>query len=142
MKHTKLTVVVMLVALSGLAVAQMIGSSTRIVTQVPFDFTVANKTVPAGRYVVQAATMDGKTLEISNRNAKVGLMAQVLPTESKQGADHYALVFDHYGDRYFLTGIKLQGSKTGYKLPESKAEAELRAQNATSSEEVLLVAQQ
>jgi hypothetical protein len=142
MKHTKLAVVVMLVALSGLAVAQLIGSSTRIVSQVPFDFTVANKTVPAGQYVVQAATMDGKTLMISNAGAKVGLMSPAFPTEAKRGAAHYALVFDHYGDRYFLSGIKLQGSKTVYTLPESKAEAELRAQNVTSSEEVLLAAQQ
>jgi len=59
-------------------------------------------------------------------------------TEGKQGASHYALVFKQYGDRYFLSGIKLQGSKITYHLPESRAEAELRAQNVSVTEETLL----
>jgi len=137
MKHAKWLVVVTLVVLSGMAAAQLIGSS-KIVAQVPFEFMVANKTVPAGEYVVQALTMDGNTLVIRNTEAKVGLVSNSSQTEGKQGASHYALVFNHYGDRYFLSGIKLEGSKITYRLPESKVEAELRAQNASATEETLL----
>lgn len=127
MKHANWVVVVMLVALSGLATAQRIGS-TRIVTQVPFEFVVANKIVPAGECVVQAFTQDGGTLMISNAAAKVGLVSSASIAEGKLGASHYALVFTRYGDQYFLSGIKLQGSKISYRLPRSKAEAELVAQ--------------
>jgi len=137
MKHAKWLVVVTLVVLSGMAAAQLIGSS-KIVAQVPFEFMVANKTVPAGEYVVQAFTMDGNTLVIRNTEAKVGLVSTSSQTEGKQDASHYALVFKHYGDRYFLSGIKLEGSKITYCLPESKVEAELRAQNASATEETLL----
>jgi len=137
MKHAKWLVVVTLVVLSGMAAAQLIGSS-KIVAQVPFEFMVANKTVPAGEYVVQAFTMDGNTLVIRNAEAKVGLVSTSSQTEGKQDASHYALVFKHYGDRYFLSGIKLEGSKITYCLPESKVEAELRAQNASATEETLL----
>ena len=136
MKHAKWLVVVTLVVLSGMAAAQLIGSS-KIVAQVPFEFMVANKTVPAGEYVVQAFTMDGNTLVIRNAEAKVGLVSTSSQTEGKQDASHYALVFKHYGDRYFLSGIRLQGSKITYRLPESKLEAELRAQTATAREETL-----
>ena len=137
MKHAKWLVVVTLVVLSGMAAAQLIGSS-KIVAQVPFEFMVANKIVPAGECEVQAITMDGKTLVIRNAEAKVGLFSPSSQWESKQGASHYALVFKHYGDRYFLSGIRLQGSKITYRLPESKLEAELRAQTATAREETLL----
>jgi len=137
MKHAKWLVVVTLVVLSGMAAAQLIGSS-KIVAQVPFEFMVANKTVPAGEYVVQAFTMDGNTLVIRNTEAKVGLVSTSSQSEGKQDASNYALVFKHYGDRYFLSGIKLEGSKITYCLPESKVEAELRAQNASATEETLL----
>jgi hypothetical protein len=137
MKQAKWVVAVTLVVLSGMAAAQLM-SSSRIAAQVPFEFVVGNKIVPAGECVVQTATMDGKTLMIRNADAKVSLFATASQTESKQGASHYALVFKQYGDRYFLSAIKLQGSKIAYQLPESRAEAELRAQNVSATEETLV----
>jgi hypothetical protein len=137
MKHAKWVVLVMLVALSGLATAQLI-SSTRMVAQVPFEFVVANKVVPAGEYIVQAASMDGRILKISNASGKMGLFTPTSPTEGRVSASHYALVFTRYGDVYFLSGIKLQGSKISYRLPQSKAEAELRAQKVSAGDETLL----
>jgi hypothetical protein len=139
MKQANWLVVVTLVVLSGMAAAQRIGS-TRVVTQVPFEFTVANKIVPAGECVVQAITMDGNSLVIRNAAAKVGLIISTTQTEGKQSASNYALVFKHYGDLYFLSGIKLEGSNITYHLPESRAEVELRAQNTSAAEETLLAA--
>jgi hypothetical protein len=136
MKHTNWFVAVALVVLSGMAAAQLIGS-TRVVAQVPFEFMVANKIVPAGECEVRAITMDGQTLVIRNAEAKVGLFSRSSQAEGKQSASNYAMVFKHYGDRYFLSGIKLQGSKITYRLPESKVEAELRAQNVSATEETL-----
>jgi hypothetical protein len=137
MKHAKWLVVVTLVVLSGMAAAQL-NSGSRIVARVPFEFVVANKIVPAGECVVQVAPVDGNTLMIRNSGSKVSLFSPSSRTEGKQGAPHYALVFKQYGDRYFLSGIKLQGSRIAYRLPESKAEAELRAQNVSATEETLL----
>jgi len=141
MKHAKWVVAVAFLVLSGMAVAQKIGS-LRIVTDVPFEFMVANKVVPAGQYVVQAATMDGQNLFIRNAGAKVGLVSPTNTTEAKLRASHYALVFTRYGDRYFLSGVKLEGSNISYRLPASKAEMELRAQNAPSTEQTLVASTQ
>jgi hypothetical protein len=47
-------------------------------------------------------------------------------------------VFHKYGDRYFLVGVRIQGSQSDYTLPETKAEAEVRAQNITAPQEVML----
>jgi len=123
--------------LSGMAVAQL-NSDSRIVAQVPFEFMVANKIVPAGECAVRVATGDGRTLMISNAGSHVNLFSPSYQTEGKQGPPHYALVFKQYGESYFLSGIKLQGSKIAYRLPESRVEAELRAQNVAATEDTLL----
>ena len=137
MKHAKWLAVVVLLAFTGIAVAQKIGSAT-IVTDVPFEFVVGNRIVPAGQCTVQAATMDGSSLAIRNAGAKVSLFSPINTSEAKLASAHYAMVFTRYGDRYFLSGIKLKGSKVLYRLPESKGEAELRARNVSATEEALL----
>ena len=133
--------VVTLVALSGIAAAQL-HSDSRIVTQVPFEFAVGNRIVPAGECVVQIATMDGNTLSIRSTGTKVNLFAATSRDEGKQNAPQYTLVFKRYGDSYFLSGIRLQGSKIQYRLYESKGEAELRAQKGPATEETLLASLQ
>lgn len=139
MKQAKWAVAAMLVVFSSLAVGQRIGNST-IVAEVPFQFVAANRVVPAGECKVQAETMDGKTLIIRNVEAKKSLFASISETESKQPASNYTLVFARYGNQYFLTGIKLAGSNIGYRLPESRLEHELRAQNVSVTEETVLAA--
>jgi hypothetical protein len=137
MKRVTWLVVVMMVALSGMAVSQLM-TSTTIVAEVPFQFTVANNIVPAGECEVRAITMDGRTLAIRNTDARVSLVSMFSQTEGKQTASGYALVFNRYGDRYFLSGIELRGSQITYRLPESKVEAELRAAKVEPTKETLL----
>jgi hypothetical protein len=137
MKQAKRMLALALISLPILAVAQM-ANSTRIVGQVPFPFMVGNKHVPAGKYTVEPVASGGRTLAIRSVGAKVGLLTPAMPTEAKKASGSYALVFHKYGDTAFLTGIKLAGDRTTYQIPESRAEAELRAQNVTATEQILL----
>jgi hypothetical protein len=137
MKYAKRILGLAVIALPILAMAQM-ASSTRIVGQVPFPFMVGNKPVPAGQCMIEPATDGARTLVIRNVGAKVSLFTPATPTQAKKASGSYALVFHKYGDRAFLTGIKLAGDRTIYQIPESRAEAELRAQNVTATEETLL----
>ncbi len=137
MKHAIWLVAVALMVLSGMAAAQL-NSGSKIVAQVPFEFVVANKIIPAGEWAVRLAIRDGNILDISNADTNAGVFWASSRTEAKQPSSHYALVFDQYGDHYFLSEIKLEGSKIAYRLPESRLEAELRAQNVSFTEETLL----
>src|SRR5215470_3663092 len=110
-----------LLMLSGLATAQLM-SNSRIAAQVPFEFVVANKIVPAGACVVQASTIDRRILTFRNASSTVHMFLPASLDESKKAANSYALVFKQYGGLYFLSAIKLQGSKMAYRLPQSKAE--------------------
>lgn len=137
MKRTKWMLMMTSMLLSGLAVAQLQGDA-KIVAQVPFEFMVANRFVPAGRCEIRSFAKNGGAQTIRLDGTRVALFARASLTETKKAADNYALVFKRYGNQYFLSGIKLPGSHVTYRLPESKAEAELRAQNLPGGEEVLL----
>jgi hypothetical protein len=140
MKYAKRMLVLALIALPILAVGQMV-SSTRIVGQVPFPFMVGNKFVPAGQCIIEPATDRGRILVIRNVGAKVSLFTPASSTQAKKASGSGALVFHKYGDRAFLIGIKLAGDRTIYRIPESQAEAELRAQDRTATEETLLASE-
>ena len=137
MKYAKRMLGLALLSLPVLAAAQM-ASSTRIVGQVPFPFMVDNKHLPAGQYTVAPVSDGVRALAILNVGAKVGLIALAMPTLAKKASASYALVFHKYGDTAFLTGIRLAEDRTTYEIPESRAEAELRAQNVPATETILL----
>ncbi len=137
MKNSKWMLPVMLMLLSGLMAAQSLASST-VVAQVPFEFMANNKIIPAGECTIRSADMDARILTVRNVGAKTSLLAQASRGEVKQAADSTVLVFKHYGNQYFLSEIRLEGSNQTYKLAPSRAEIELRAQNAPASQQTLL----
>jgi hypothetical protein len=137
MKYATRMLVLTLTMLPLLATAQLT-SSQRLVSQVPFEFVVGSKVVPSGEWIVQPAIMGAKVLVIRNTAAAVGMFSTASLVETSKTARDYALVFHKCGNSYFLSGVKIAGSRTGYRLPESKAEAEMRAQNVTVTEEILL----
>jgi hypothetical protein len=137
MKRMTRVLALVLTMLPLFAAAQL-SSSDRIVAKVPFEFMAANKAVPAGEWSLKAVDGARAMLILNNVDASSALFSTASIEDSKRPAAAYALVFHKYGDRYFLSAVKLGGSKTMYRLPENKAEAELRAQNATPTETILL----
>lgn len=138
MKFAKLifALTLTLAVLPSLAAAQLRGSDS-IRVKVPFKFVVGNRAVPAGDYVVRTASTNGMILNISNSDAKVNLMSMVSAADAGKGSGTYALMFHQYGDRFYLWGMRLDNSGTVFKLPESKAEKELQAQNVPAAETTL-----
>ena len=138
MKHARLTLVATLMMLPVVASAQL-GPSQHIVVEVPFQFTVDNSAVPAGTYVVKPAYLwNSSMLVIENEKAKVHV-AYFVSYENAQTGQGTSLIFHKYGERYFLSGIRLNGT-TIERLSERKQEAELRAQNTAAAEKASLAA--
>jgi len=130
-----LTLVVMMTPL--LASAQL-ASNQKLAADIPFQFRVGNTLIPAGKCIVQRAGVDPRTLVILNSSAGASLFSSSTMGNVKEVSRTNAMVFHKYGNRYFLAGVKLEGSNIVYKLPEGRAEAELRAQNIPAGEETLL----
>ena len=137
MKLAMLTLAATLLMLPAMAVAQL-GPSNHIVTEVPFQFMVDNRAVPAGTYVVKQVYEGPLMLAIENTSSKVHIV--FLANEEKaQTGQGTSLIFHQYGNRYFLNGIRLNEGIIE-RLSESKSEAELRARNARAPEEKVPVA--
>jgi hypothetical protein len=86
-------------------------SQTRIRVNLPFDFTVGNQTLPAGKYNV--ATIwgtDTLTWQISNRQGKAAFFATNAVSSPK--VDHTcSLLFRRLGGEYSLVEFWLDGNE-------------------------------
>lgn len=136
MQYTKQLFFAALIVTPLLATAQM-GHTVAIASQVPFEFVVGDRVIPSGKCIVQAAPTASETVLIRNDDATVRLFSSLSLAETREMPTTDELVFHKYGDRYFLSEIRVEGSRIIYQLPQSKEEAAFRQRNQPSSEETI-----
>jgi hypothetical protein len=95
-------------------------STVRIRAEIPFEFMVGSKKMPKGEYLIESVG-DSGTLTI--RSAKKGKAVTFntirhKPTDSPKSK----LIFNRYGEQYFLARIWDGSSETVLKLNKSKTE--------------------
>ena len=132
---------VLIVALSGClltlllaagAYAQLPGAPLR--ANIPFDFTVRGKTLPAGEYEFRRITDEPGGLEVLNiHRSHEHTMFETEPVDKGNIARHGEIVFHRYGDTYFLYEVWTAGLETGRELPASKQERYLRSETASNT---------
>ena len=94
--------------------------------QIPFDFNVGDKMIPAGVYAIDAMNADESVLHIRATRGDESAVALTRSTRAKTNAESSPrLVFHKYGDQYFLSAVWGAG-ETGRALSESKRERNLR----------------
>ncbi|MBI4875055.1 MAG: hypothetical protein HY822_10530 [Acidobacteria bacterium] len=119
----------------GLALAALMsasawaGDAVAIRASVPFDFMAGNQRVPAGEYVF-AQDWFRRQLQIGSTDAKVTLSIVFNAGSYNRTGFASALVFDRYGDRYFLREVLAGENAVGARLPKSRAEKEEMVRNA------------
>jgi len=119
--------------------AQMPGTSIR--ANIPFDFIVRGRTLPAGKYEVLRLTDSPEVLEIRNVNDKRDHAAfETEAFQANQIANRTELVFNRYNDTYFLSEVVTSGEKTGREAFPSHAERRLRREMASNNREPETVA--
>lgn len=121
-------------SLVATARAQMPGIPIR--ASIPFDFIVRGRTFPAGNYWIERVTDDPSGLVLRNVNNKHEHI--VFETESMQdrrAPSRNVLVFNRYGDEYFLSEIVTAGEQDGRELAPSHAERALRREMAQNQAE-------
>jgi hypothetical protein len=86
------------------AQAQTIG---RYRAHIPFDFTIEKETYQAGDYVIALAKpgSDLTTLQIINLTNGKSRLVQTMPKSVSDKLEVANLVFNRYGDQYFLKQI-------------------------------------
>jgi len=111
-----------LLLVAGSAIAQTV----HVRANIPFNFAVGSKTLPAGTYDV--GTIDGrdsKMLLLQARDGNSSMIVGSNAAENFKAADKTKLVFNQYGSRYFLSEIWVNGATRGRQLPKTSREKEL-----------------
>ena len=131
MKNQAFKTITMLSLLLMLAVVSVNAqklSDNSIAVNIPFDFAFCETRLPAGNYtlrrvvlpssydrvVIQSADGRGDTRTVMSR-----------PNRTSEVPKQSNLVFNRYGDQYFLSQVWIAGSDTGRDLFQSRNERNL-----------------
>ena len=125
MKKQAYTMIAMIVLLGSLAISAKAQTNGRmaLIANIPFQFSIGNKSLPAGEYTVQSISDDSSyvVLRIQSRDGKTSAMLLTSTVKGKAPA-RSRLVFHRYGDRYYLRQVWVGGDSTGLEARKSRAE--------------------
>src|ERR1700733_7494479 len=110
-------------AMAGMSFAQSKG----VKANGPFDFTVANKLLPAGTYTMIRESTG--LIEIRNHDKPVAVLT-VVSHDENTSSDGGKLIFHKYGNQYFLSEILSDWATMNVSIPRSKTEKNVRLQQA------------
>jgi hypothetical protein len=129
-----LTCGLLTVVAAATAYAQLPGTAVR--ATIPFDFSVRGKTLPAGDYEIRRITDQPGGLIISNLNDRhERILFETAPVEARKIANRAEIIFERYGDSYFLSEVFAGGSQTGRELFPSREERMLKRESASNKTE-------
>lgn len=96
---------------------------------IPFAFSVGNKSLPAGEYRIQVVnpSSDHSVLQIASLDGRTTMMVRTIDIEGSSPS-RAKLTFRHYGDQYFLAQVWMAAESTGLATPSSGTEKTLRRQ--------------
>jgi len=121
-------------ALGASAVSASSQSYKHITAKIPFDFTVGDKTLPAGAYTVRQPDVNAPyLLSVRGEDRQAIANGFTNAIQANKAAAQTKLAFHKYGDRYFLSEILFEGEDTGRKFLKSHAERELNHGMARNS---------
>jgi hypothetical protein len=109
--------------LMAVALVVNVNAQSKARADVPFDFVVADRMLPAATYDI--SDIAGNAILIRDFKDGNGMMALFQPVDGNQQL-HAKLVFHKYGDRYFLYQA-WDADGVGIQLRKSKLEQEQQA---------------
>jgi hypothetical protein len=98
--------------------------SNDLLASIPFDFRIRDVVMPAGDYKIYQASNGLVTLRKQNGAPKAAAFLSI-PASRGKSSDNGALVFNRYGDTYFLSNVWAPNSHEGRTIPKSASEKEL-----------------
>ena len=120
MRKQILNAVITLSVIAALSIAGFAGLDRSLEANIPFDFMVGGKKLPAGKYTVERGVAQS-AMVVRNWETKQAAISITQGLEVSAGSKP-RLVFHRYGDQYFLA--KVITDTSGMELPKSKAERE------------------
>ena len=140
MKRYFNTAIAMIVLAGALTISAHAQTTQPVVANIPFDFNVGSKNLPAGKYTITVVNpaSDRKALQIRSsdgRSTAITLTTGVIGTASEKTK----LVFHRYGDQYFFAQATMAGEKMALAAPTSNAERAHRQAIAKAGKSIVVV---
>src|SRR5205823_3862937 len=99
-------------------------------------FVAGETSLPAGEYRVSEAGAPG-VVSVRLLDGKAGAFVMSRRTESGDVRPKSSLVFNRYGNRYFLSEIRVGGERSGMLFPPTSAEVEAARRLGVTRESVI-----
>jgi hypothetical protein len=99
--------------------AQIIGD---LEVNIPFQFHAGNAKLPPGKYVIHMLDNDFAVMEISSADGSTSALFQVNDAETNSEPAKTELIFNKYGNRYFLAKLFDEGNPSSSQVLESAYE--------------------
>jgi hypothetical protein len=115
------------ILMAAMVAAGAVQAQSQFKADIPFQFVVGHKTLPAGRYTVDPS-ISSKLVVIQSADHRQASRVLALDAIAKDYQQDSKLVFHRYGDRYFLAGVWTRGAKSGWTIQATRQEQELAAQ--------------
>jgi hypothetical protein len=116
------------------------GQTISISANVPFDFIVGGKTLPAGKYAIRSNTT-GRVLAVQSVDSgRTTLITMGNNVGSHNSSGKSRLVFRQYGNLYFLGQVWEGGYNEGRELPKNNRESTVAADYQVLSSAVVVPA--
>ena len=99
----------------------------RLTANIPFEFSVADKKLPAGKYWISRAQQSQGDMIVQIRSAQgnANVIRLTIPVNTLYPMRSASLVFNRYGNEYFLSEVWPKGGSIGRELTKSRGEREL-----------------
>jgi hypothetical protein len=103
--------------------AQIIGD---LEVNIPFQFHAGNAKLPPGKYVIHMLDDSNlRVMEISSADGSTSALFEVQDAEANSAPAKSELIFNKYGDRYFLAKLFDEGNPSGSQVAESRYEKKI-----------------
>jgi hypothetical protein len=134
MKKQCMRILIVLIGVAGLGMAARGQVPDQILVNIPYEFVVAGKILPAGTYRVnRLSDADHETLILSSFESRARVMVLSTSVESTQ-ADKPEVSFEQVGGQHFLS--KIETADHVFTIPVSRSEileATARSHSGTSA---------
>jgi hypothetical protein len=130
-----------LLLLSLMAAAQVVQAQEALVVNIPFEFVAGKLTLPAGEYRVEKLEKNSVVVLTHCTQPGASAVVMTIAAQANEPQSDSKLVFNRYGNLYFLSQYWMAGSSRGRLLLKSAREEEIsRIARIEAQGQVTLVA--
>jgi hypothetical protein len=118
--------------------ASLFAQTTALRGDIPFQFYVGDKLMPAGHYTV--SKVNDTAIRLHLDDSDINRATITFAAQRNAPATNPTMVFRHVGNLYFLSQIWDGNGVSGRQVPMSKVRSELAQKGYSSTDAIILLA--